>query len=44
MASAAAGGKPVMGMKEIWGDLEDGLKQIYERQQMGHKRYMELYT
>lgn len=32
-------------LEEIWADLEEGIKQIYKREQkMAVPRYMQLYT
>ena len=35
--------KPV-DLEDIWGDLSEGIRHIYNQQSMSKKRYMELYT
>lgn len=42
--SSATGMKNI-NLEEIWADLEEGIKQIYKREQiMAIPRYMQLYT
>lgn len=35
--------RPVPTIEEVWADMEVGLREIYEKQAMGPKRYMHLY-
>jgi hypothetical protein len=44
MAAAAAAAGVGPSMDEIWEDLRCGLIDVYNRQAMSYKRYMDLYS
>jgi len=43
-ASGGAGGKQNCDLDQIWGDLKQGIDEVFERRAMSKQRYMELYT